>query len=218
LIPDHWLPFVLVGRARGWSLGRTALLSGSSAIVHTALSVALGLVAVAIGIESAGLLGERLEAAAGLLLIVFGLVYAAWAWRKGGHFHPGGALLHRRGEAAVCDGEEGEHREHLHYHADAELIREPRARGDVSLALIVGLNPCVLVLPLLLAAARNGASTVAAVSGAYCVTTVLLMVGMSVAGVRGLRALRIPAFARHMEAISGLLIAVLGILVWLFEG
>ena len=66
LIPDHWLPFVLIGRARGWSLRRTAALSGASAIVHTALSLALGLLALGIGVESAKLLGHRLEEGAAL--------------------------------------------------------------------------------------------------------------------------------------------------------
>ena len=42
LIPDHWLPFVLVGRARGWSAQTTAMVSGFSAVVHTLLSIGLG--------------------------------------------------------------------------------------------------------------------------------------------------------------------------------
>ena len=50
LIPDHWLPFVLVGKARGWSVGTTALVSGFSALIHVALSVVLGL--ATLGIES----------------------------------------------------------------------------------------------------------------------------------------------------------------------
>jgi ABC-type nickel/cobalt efflux system permease component RcnA len=152
---------------------------------------------------------------AALLLIVFGLVYAAWAWKKGGHFHPGGALVHPPGEATSCDGAEGAHAQHLHYHADAELIRQPRGRGDLSLALIVGLNPCVLILPLLLAASKDGLTVVAAVAAAYCLTTVLLMVALSVAGVAGLRFVRVPGIARHMEAVSGLMIAALGVAVWL---
>ncbi|NIV50251.1 MAG: hypothetical protein GWN46_27480, partial [Gammaproteobacteria bacterium] len=61
-----------------------------------------------------------MEHATGPLLVLFGLVYAIWSWRKGGHFHPGGSLLHHGGES--CDGQEGDaNDEHLHYHADQAL-------------------------------------------------------------------------------------------------
>jgi ABC-type nickel/cobalt efflux system permease component RcnA len=216
LIPDHWLPFVLVGRARGWSGRTTALVSGLSAIVHVTLSAALGVLAIRAGELAAAAVGHRLERASGLLLVVFGAAYALWAWKKGGHFHPGGALLHRHAREAPCEGHEGPgHPEHLHYHADDVWIRA--GKGAVPLALVVGLNPCVLVLPILVATAEKGAATVMAVTLAYSATTVLLMVGLSVAGVAGARRLPVPAAARHMEAASGLLIALVGAAVLLID-
>ncbi len=212
LIPDHWLPFVLVGRARGWSARTTAAISGLSALVHTLLSIALGIVAVKLGETAAHAIGEKLERGSGLLLITFGGLYALWAWRKGGHFHPGGALLHAANEQAHCDGREGSAgSEHLHYHADDAWIRTDAAKGAVPLALIVGLNPCVLVLPIMVATAEQGPRAVILVAVAYAVTTIVLMVGLSVAGVAGARRLPVPAAARHMETASGVLIALSGI-------
>jgi ABC-type nickel/cobalt efflux system permease component RcnA len=216
LIPDHWLPFVLIGRARDWSAATAAVVSGGAALLHTGLSVGLGLAALGIGLASAEVLGETLERAAPLLLIGFGLVYLVWAWRKGGHFHPGGALLHRDEPAEGCDGSEGPgHPEHLHYHADDNLIRGRTSLGAVTLALIVGANPCVLVLPILLVAARQGVGTVLLVGAAYAVPTIALMVGLSVGGVMATRRIQLPAVARHMEALSGLLIASAGVAFWL---
>jgi ABC-type nickel/cobalt efflux system permease component RcnA len=211
LIPDHWLPFVLVGRARGWTARETALWSGISAVVHAALSAALGIGTLKIGLEAARLLGERLESASGVLLLTFGLVYAAWAWKKGGHFHPGGALVHRTPEREACDGQEGPtHPDHLHYHADEALIRGGAGRGNLAMALIVGLNPCVLILPILLATAERGAGALALVTCAYALTTTGLLVALSVVGVAGVRRIPVPGAARHMETASGLLIAVVG--------
>jgi len=43
------------------------------------------------------------------------------------------------------------------------------------------------------------------------------MVGLSVAGVAGARRLPVPAVARHMEAASGVLIALVGAAVLLLE-
>ena len=82
LIPDHWLPFVLAGRSRGWSLRATAGASGLAALIHIALSVALGWFAYSIGREAAERLGESLEHASALILVLFGVVYAVWSWRK----------------------------------------------------------------------------------------------------------------------------------------
>ena len=129
LIPDHWLPFVLIGRARNWSVTTTAAVSGVSALIHALLSALLGVAAIAIGVGSARALGESLGQASAVLLLVFGAAYAAWAWRKGGHFHPGGRLLHAESSEASCPGHEsGSHPGHLHYHADGDLIHGPDRR------------------------------------------------------------------------------------------
>ncbi|MCP3981981.1 MAG: hypothetical protein GY716_21975 [bacterium] len=210
LIPDHWLPFVLIGRARGWSIATTAAISGLSALVHVVFSAGLGFVTVWIGLQTAEAVGETLEHLAGVLLIVFGLGYALWAYRKGGHFHPGAGLLHA-GAGHACAGAEGdENPEHLHYHADAELISGGRGVAPIGLALIIGLNPCVLLLPWMLRAAEFGGGAMAMVVVAYSIPTALLMIGLSSLGVAGVRNISLPGVARHMEWVSGLLVAVVG--------
>jgi putative Mn2+ efflux pump MntP len=217
LIPDHWLPFVLIGRARGWSVQATAAISGLSALIHAAVSVALGGVALALGLSASAAIGETMEFASGIMLIAFGTIYAVWAWRKGGHFHPGGRRVHGENDLG-CTGVEGpSNPEHLHYHADQELIRGEGVRGGLWLALIVGLNPCVLVLPVVLASAVQGSGTFAAVVAAYSVTAVVTMVVLSTLGVMVGRQIRLPGLARHMEAVSGLVIAATGAIVLLLH-
>jgi ABC-type nickel/cobalt efflux system permease component RcnA len=216
LIPDHWLPFVLIGKARKWSARTTALVSGFSALIHATLSVGLGLLALGVGITAASAIGETLEHAGAALLIVFGLVYAWWAWRKGGHFHPGGKFLHGHDHGAACGGSEGDaNPEHLHYHADEGLIRGSAGWGGLGLALIVGMNPCVLILPIMLATLDRGPLVFWLVTASYVIPTVALMVGLSVVGVAGGRKIPVPGIARHMEWVSGLLIALLGVGFWL---
>lgn len=218
LIPDHWLPFVLIGRARGWSVATTALVSGVSASIHVVLSILLGLAALRLGATVAAAIGEQLEQAGALLLVLFGLGYAIWSWRKGGHFHPGGARVHAEPVPHECDGTEGPaNPEHLHYHADDGLIAGAAGDNAWWLALIVGVNPCVLVLPLVLESARHGAGAVMTVALAYAVPSFAMMVGLSALGVAGGRFLRLPWPARYMEAASGVLIAALGVAVALLD-
>jgi ABC-type nickel/cobalt efflux system permease component RcnA len=218
LIPDHWLPFVLIGRARRWPPRRVAIVSGLSALIHVVLSVLLGLLAIGIGQVAAEAAGETLERIAIVLLVLFGLGYAAWAWRKGAHFHPGGHRLHAA-DAPGCPGREGDaNLEHLHYHADESLIRSGPGWSGVGLAVLVGANPCVLVLPLLLTTASRGPAAISLVALAYAVPTVLLMVGLSTLGVATNRRIPFPWPARYAEMGSGLLVAGLGLIYFLFEG
>jgi len=218
LIPDHWLPFVLIGRARGWSATTVAAASGLAALIHAGLSVLLGLVAVWIGLAAVQVVGETLETVGAGLLILLGLGYAAFAWTKGGHFHPGGSLLHAGGGATGCNGTEGHsHPQHLHYHADDGLIGGRSGWGAWGLALIVGINPCVLVLPIMFAGVARGAGTVALVAVAYAVPSAVLMVGLSVIGVTVGWRVRLPWVARYAEMGSGLLIAALGAAIWLLH-
>jgi hypothetical protein len=213
-IPDHWLPFVLIGRARQWNAVRTAKITALASLLHLAVSFALALLALGLGRAAVSVLGETMAQSAGPLLIVFGLLYAFWSWRKGGHFHPGGALLHRGDRA--CDGHEGDtNDEHLHYHADQALIRDGGRFSAAGLAVLVGLNPCVLIVPVALSAAPHGRSAIIAVFVAYGVPALVSTTGLAALGATLTKRIRIPGAARHMELASGLLIALLGAVLWL---
>lgn len=95
---DHSLPFVALGRARGWTLRRTLVVTTVCGAGHVVSSVVIGAFGVGLGIATDRLLwieSARGELAAGLL-IGFGLTYAAWSvWRRvrrldGGHRHAAG--------------------------------------------------------------------------------------------------------------------------------
>lgn len=218
LIPDHWLPFALIGRARNWGPGRTAGVAIVSGVVHVALSIGLALLALTAGRKASFFWGELLKQSGAYLLIAFGVLYAFWSWRKGGHFHPGGDWVHGTDAGHHCSGEEGPtHPEHLHYHADEGWIRDRSGLGAWWLALIVGANPCVLLIPIVLAADGSGTVAMTLVILAYAIPTVLLMGGLSAYTVAKLRAIKLPAGVRYMEPISGLLIALVGVAALLFH-
>ena len=114
---DHTLPFVVLGKARGWSLRRTLWVTGLCGGGHVASSILLGGAGIGLAIFATGLdtregyhwmqgrVGsfESIEAVRGDLaawaLVVFGLTYAAWSLarrrrsQRHVHEHPAGSSI-----------------------------------------------------------------------------------------------------------------------------
>ena len=227
LIPDHWLPFVLVSRAEGWSVRRTISMTMLSALLHVSLSIALGLVIVGAGVgaEKAVLgLGEALESITGWMLVVFGVVYMLWFLARGGHSHSFGMHPHHRPtDPDPADetprGAPGVHHDHAGHagHPRAE-VRARRGRfSGYALTFIVGFNPCILVIPCLYGAAQMSALTLAGVAVAFAASTVASMVAVTMLGLKGTARLTSPFLTRYGEAFSGGLIALVGAAVLLAE-
>ena len=55
--PDHYLPFIVIGRARRWTLRKTLFVSFLAGLGHILSSVALGFLGIALGIAVARLEG-----------------------------------------------------------------------------------------------------------------------------------------------------------------
>lgn len=82
--PDHYLPFVALGKARGWSYSKTVLATSLCGVGHVASSVVIGLAGIAIG-SAVGVL-EALEGARAdivkWLLLLFAVAYTAYGIRR----------------------------------------------------------------------------------------------------------------------------------------
>jgi hypothetical protein len=206
LIPDHWLPFVLMGRVQRWTVRRAALLTGLAGLLHVLMSIALGAVAILVGSGSAQRLAERagrpLAAIAGLLLLVFGVAY--------------GVLSHlREARAHARGGAPGGGPVHAHGHLLSHWMR--RTRTGAALVVIVGISPCALLAPILFAAAAEGPAPVAAAALAFAACTVLTMLAVVAVAMHGMRRFDLPFFTRYGDLASGLLLAVLGAVLMLGE-
>ena len=198
LIPDHWLPFVLVSRAERWGLRHTIWLTTLSGLLHVVVSVAIAISLVLAGRGAESVL-QWLEASAealsGWILVVFGVAYMCWFLMRGGHVHSFGMHPHHEAEAA------------------AEKARPPITLSGYALAFVVGFNPCVLVVPLAWQASEISTRTLVAVVTAFALTTLTTMVGVIWLGLRGTARLDRPFLARYGEAVSGGIIAVTGIAI-----
>ena len=197
---DHSLPFVALGRARGWTLARTLLVTAVCGAGHVASSVAIGALGVALGIATDALLwleSARGELAAALL-IGFGLAYAAWAvWRR------------LRG----CDG--------AHLHARTAGATTGAARVTPwALFIVFVLGPCEPLIPLMVVPGIAGdwpaVVAVVAVVAVFGLLTVAVMLLTVAAAYSGVGLLAAPRISRHADVAAGLLVAASGAAVlWL---
>lgn len=189
IAPDHWVPFAVLARTQRWSRARTARITALCGFGHVTVSLLLGLLALAFGIEVLRLVGERMEAVAGLLLIAFGLVYAIRALRHAGV------------------------RVHGHAHAHYDHVHDPVGMTPWALFLLFSADPCVAVMPILFAAAPLGAVRTAAIVGAYELATIGTMVALVLPAAAAAGRVRGAWTTRYGDAAAGGLIASVGLLV-----
>ncbi|HXI03145.1 MAG TPA: hypothetical protein VNI57_08200 [Candidatus Saccharimonadales bacterium] len=221
LIPDHWLPFVLVARSEGWDARRTALLTGASALVHVTVSLSLAMAAqfLARGAEAAVGVGESFGRLAAVFLTGFGLLYGTWFLVRGGHQHSLG--LHPHHIPGPGHREGSSHPHDLPAGGNPPWAGPARRASSslrrskaLALVAIMGFNPCVLVIPYIYLAGSMGAWALTLVGGAFALSTVGCMVGVALLGLHGTARLESPFLIRYGEALSGGLIAATGLVIY----
>ena len=206
IAPDHWVPFAALARAERWSAWRTARVTALCGFGHVTVSVLLGLLALVFGVEMLELFGRRMESAAGLLLIGFGLVYGLLGLRRalaprlaGAHEHDG--HVHTHGHA------------HPHHHHHHDVDGEGRRMTAWTLFLLFSADPCVAVIPILFAAAPLGWLQTAGVVTAYELATIGTMVALVLPASAAAAKLSASWLNRFGDATAGGIIVAVGVLV-----
>ncbi len=212
--PDHYVPFIMLARARGWSTRKTLAVTLACGGAHVAASLLLAGIGVGLGMAVGAL--EGLESARGSLaawgLFGFGLAYAAGGIRRGirraggltPHAHGSTVHLHPRGD-----------RLHHHHGTGVPGSGEGGSGSAASFwalfALFV-LGPCEPLIPLFVLPASQGRWLPAAGAAAvFGVVTVAAMTGATWLGLRGLAPLRLARLARWEHALAGGVIALSGV-------
>jgi nickel/cobalt transporter (NicO) family protein len=205
--PDHYLPFIVMAKARNWSTARTALITFLCGIGHVGSSVVLGLIGVACGIAVFRL--ESIESARGdiaaWLLIIFGFAYTIYgvhrAIRGKPHTHS-----HNHACGEKHDHTHNHHGEHTHVHASSGENMTPWI-----LFTIFVFGPCEPLIPIIMypAAKHNTAAviTVAAIFSLVTIATMMTIVSLSTAG---LSRLNFHRFEKYSHAIAGLSLLLCG--------
>jgi nickel/cobalt transporter (NicO) family protein len=232
--PDHYLPFIVIGRARSWTLRKTLVVSFLAGLGHILSSVILGFVGIALGIAVSRL--EGVESARGAiaawLLIGFGLAYFLWgmrrAWRGKPHAHPhlhdhDEAHVHPHGpDLGVHDPAHDHFHQHVHTHTH-ELAEHAHPHGEVPqkvnitpwvLFTIFVFGPCEPLIPLVMyPAARHSTAGVALVASAFGLVTIATMLVIIAAASFGASFVRLGKLERYSHALAGAMIFISGLCV-----
>jgi hypothetical protein len=208
-LPNHWFPFVMVGRAQGWTrkktLGVLALAGGG----HVLATSALGLVVWKVG---ASILERFTEESvhrfgawvAGGLLIALGLFFlirqALGKQHTHSHAH-GSALYHR----------EGEHHDHDHAGPDQGAMSDRAAIATLFLALTF--SPCEAVVAAFLSGVKFGIDYVLIIAIGTSLVTVFSMFVLTWLTLAGMEKLRFPWLDKNEMALTGWILVAIGIVV-----
>jgi cytochrome c biogenesis protein CcdA len=190
LIPSHWLCFVLVGKAQGWSRKRTLGITAAAGLIHVVVNVTVGAALVFAGRtllqhEHHEHLLTQISAA---ILILLGIVYLVAHTLHAGHHHEQDKAL--TGKAAV-----------------------------LALSFSLALSPCSasIILTIVATGAGAGWTTILSIAAVLLVTTVpvmLLLVGLTSLGIERLQ---FSVFERYEKLILGIVFCIVGSLILLFH-
>ena len=216
-LPTHWLPFVLVARARQWTRGKTLAVAVLAGMGHVALTSLLGLAIAWFGFQLDEQLGETFPWIAGGVLVLMGFYYF-WRQLSGKgichHAVPGGH--HHASERCGHEGEES----HLeHELKDSELVSTGRSDWAAigGLFLMLTLSPCEGFLPVYLSGVQFGWYGFFVLSLILAVATLAGMTLFTWLALVGLGRFKLGRYERWEAGLLGGLFCALGLLVMLLE-
>ncbi len=177
--PDHYLPFIVMGKARRWSVARTTFWTVLCGLGHVGSSVALALLGVMLGygLERVQFIEGFRGNLAAWAMIAFGLVYLVWGLKRAARHQP-----------------------HGHAHGEPEGFR----LTPWILFTIFAFGPCETMIPLVMyPAARGSWSDVWIVVAGFSVLTVGTMLAVVLLALQGIRLLPELKLSRYSHALAG---------------
>lgn len=206
--PDHYLPFIVMAKARKWSMVKTTWVTIACGVGHVGSSVLLGLIGIAFGIGINRLTGiESVRGTiAGWLFIAFGLVYFIWGIRK---------AYRNRPHKHIHVHDDGSYHSHQHVHQNRHVHVHEEKKKQLTpwvLFIIFILGPCEPLIPLLMyPAAQNSTSGLILVILIFGLVTLVTMLSVVLVSTFGINFLPLGKLERYTHPIAGAIILLSGI-------
>lgn len=204
ILPDHWVPLAVMGRTRRYPLTRVARLSSLAGIAHVLVSVVLGGVIIAVGLQFRSAIEHAEGSIVGGLLIATGIGFLVLELTGHGHSHD-------------HDHDHGDDHHNERDLADRPLGTPPSGRLHGLAAVMVpfgaAASPDLTILPVFLAAATIGTATAIGSLAIFAAVTIGTIVGLTVAAARGGYEIRGQWLERWGNALTALVLIGIGALV-----
>jgi len=205
--PDHYLPFIVLSKARNWTRRKTLWITFISGMGHVMGSVILGVIGIAMGISLSKL--EAFEASRGSLvgwmLIAFGVLYTSYGLykyiRKGAHVHLPAFLRPKSIR-------------HKNLHLDVDDLEEEDRAGRLTpwiLFLIFVFGPCEVLIPMLIfPASEQSIVGVLMVALVFGIATIGTMMSVVFLGYQGFSLIRLKGREHQFHLLAGMVILIAG--------
>jgi hypothetical protein len=172
ILPDHWVPLAVVGRTQRYPLRRVARLSALAGVAHVLVSLVLGAVIIAVGLQFRSAVEGAQNTIIGTVLVVTGLAFAVVELTGHGHHHD-----HDHGHPHD-DDDPG----HPHPRAGAADRAGPgRTRHLATIMVPFGAaaSPDLTILPVFLAATAAGAFAAVSALIVFSAVTIATFIGLT---------------------------------------
>jgi hypothetical protein len=201
ILPDHWVPLAVLGRTRRYPLSRVARLSGLAGVTHVLVSIVLGAVIIAVGLQFRSTVEHAQNAIIGSILIATGVGFLLLELTGHGHHH------------------DHEHDHHHHHHGQEHGHDHAHGRLSGLAAVMVpfgaAASPDLTILPVFLAATTAGIATAVGSVVIFAAVTIGTIMGLTLAAARGGYQIKGDWLERWGNLITAGVLAVIGLLVLL---
>jgi nickel/cobalt transporter (NicO) family protein len=200
ILPDHWVPLAVLGRTRRYPLSRVARLSSLAGIAHVLVSIALGAVIIAVGLQFRSTIQSAQDTIIGLVLIATGIGFATLELTGHGHSHE----------------HEHEHHDHEPGHSDHEHEHSRRRLHGLAAVMVpfgAAASPDLTILPVFLAATAAGVATAVGSLLIFAAVTIGTIVGLTLAATRGGYQIHGQWLERWGNVFTALVLVIIGTLV-----
>lgn len=235
VLPDHWVPLAVIGRAERWSVLRVARISALASAGHVAASVILSAIVAAVGLEFRHQVETKQGQFIGIVLVLTGIGFLIWGLtgHEHSHSHDGHGHTHDHGHDHMhphdhAHGEEEAHahahahglahthtEEHAHAQVDEEQQPLARRLGGIAVAFGVAASPDLTVLPVALAASAAGIGAVAGVLVSFTAITMATFVGLTVIAMLAGYQIKGEWLERHATTITAIVLIGIGIVAFI---
>lgn len=202
--PDHYLPFIVMAKARKWSVKKTIWVTVLSGIGHTGSSIVLGFIGVFFGIALHEL--ELIEGVRGSYaawgLLLFGLGYTLYGiWR----------LFNQKKHSHIHVHEDGTYHKHTHSHAETHDHVHKKNLTPWILFVIFVLGPCEPLIPILMfPAAENSIGGVILISVIFALVTITTMLAVVLLALNGFSWINLGKLEKYTHVLAGLIVFISG--------